>query len=99
MQPYQIIFILHSGPSHLDKHGHPSLLGLFEDISFCPSAPHWPARSHMMVPSGHRVKESVHVLLGDVSPVADTPDPSLVRLGCGAFRSEQRPGKNEMVLV
>lgn len=47
----------------------------------------------MMEPDGHREKERVHVLLGDVSPVADTPDSSLRHLGCGVFRSEQCPGR------
>lgn len=39
------------------------------------------------------MKESLHVLLSDVSPVADTPDSSLRRLGCGVFRSEQCAGR------
>lgn len=46
----------------------------------------------MMEPHGHTAKENVHVLLGDISPVADTPD-SLRRPGRTVFRSEQCPGR------
>lgn len=62
---YQII--LHSGLSHLNKHS-PLSSRTFWGHFLCPPAPHWPACRHMMEPSGHSVKESVHVLLGD------TPD-------------------------
>lgn len=52
----------------------------------CPPASHWPAFSHMMEPDEHW---GVHVSLGDVSAGADTLDPSLRRVDCGVFTSQQ----------